>query len=621
LGNGSWVRFYDFDGINFYALMKKINFKTLWNFSRALSLAFLFAFLFFVSARGVSASATYTDLTSNSDTVVVPSHTADSILFCQVVFTYNPSGRTATFNGVAMTLLGVFGGGFDYNPDQQSNVYYLVNPPTGSYTFAMNSTASLYNWGSCILVDYVKTSNFPLATSTSATVGGSPDFTFNVANAGKDYLFFNSLQYYTGGAGSFTSASSTVIGSNISSSGGNIIAHNHNDISGMVSDKISSNGINPKSKAMMLELDDNLVPPGCTSHTYGNLGVCDIDGIQTRDVITSTPSGCSGGLQPTLWQTCTYAPEYDIYDAQSVEGLYFRFDNIINYCRTDMSCKLNYSFDTNIFGSAATGTLYYFASSTASSVNLGTINLNTQGSLGIYGSGNLTATSSASSTVFSYYSVVPHSDIYNQNYATTTVAFFFMDPTTFDQTFTDPWNAAATANMLGLNTHDLACTAAQWASTSSIPFLGVNVDVMMCNTRMWLLDTGLTPMQWFINKVNLARDNLMGIFPFNIIKKMQTSWQAATAFLKPTPCYAADGNFSTSTGVYSGDFSITANNLFGAGTGSTTISFLSKANLINLYGTQGFNIFNLICRLLVWAAFLVYCWDLITNRLHTEMTN
>ncbi len=46
-------------------------------------------------------------------------------------------------------------------------------------------------------------------------------------------------------------------------------------------------------------------PTICTSFTYSNWGSCSSSGSQSRTVISSSPSGCSGG-SPILSQTCTY---------------------------------------------------------------------------------------------------------------------------------------------------------------------------------------------------------------------------------------------------------------------------------------------------------------------------
>ena len=51
------------------------------------------------------------------------------------------------------------------------------------------------------------------------------------------------------------------------------------------------------------------VPPTnlCTSFTYSAFGACQPDNTQTRTVLTSSPTGCTGG-SPVLTQACTYVP-------------------------------------------------------------------------------------------------------------------------------------------------------------------------------------------------------------------------------------------------------------------------------------------------------------------------
>lgn len=46
--------------------------------------------------------------------------------------------------------------------------------------------------------------------------------------------------------------------------------------------------------------------PTCTSFTYSDYGTCQPSGIKTRTILTSSPSGCSGGNSETF-TTCTYS--------------------------------------------------------------------------------------------------------------------------------------------------------------------------------------------------------------------------------------------------------------------------------------------------------------------------
>jgi hypothetical protein len=48
--------------------------------------------------------------------------------------------------------------------------------------------------------------------------------------------------------------------------------------------------------------------PACT-YTYSDWGACQADGTQTRTVVSSSPSGCTG--TPSLSQACTYTPPID----------------------------------------------------------------------------------------------------------------------------------------------------------------------------------------------------------------------------------------------------------------------------------------------------------------------
>jgi hypothetical protein len=50
-------------------------------------------------------------------------------------------------------------------------------------------------------------------------------------------------------------------------------------------------------------------PPvtNCTAFTYSTWGACQPDGTQSRTIISSSPTGCTGG-SPVLSQSCTYTP-------------------------------------------------------------------------------------------------------------------------------------------------------------------------------------------------------------------------------------------------------------------------------------------------------------------------
>ena len=59
-----------------------------------------------------------------------------------------------------------------------------------------------------------------------------------------------------------------------------------------------------KSKAIAAV---NPAAPACTSFTYSGWSACQTNSTQSRTIVSSLPSGCSGG-SPVLSQTCSYTP-------------------------------------------------------------------------------------------------------------------------------------------------------------------------------------------------------------------------------------------------------------------------------------------------------------------------
>lgn len=545
----------------------------------------IFGLLFF-SQPANAASVTNLGLTNGGD-INIPAHSADTIVFCA----FAPDSNSGFHHsGVSQFRLNGAGlGVISMNREVIDNWYqyfYTIDPAAGTYTIQKYSS---YDWR-----DIYWSSN---VTDGNQVVSCIMIDGIDTANPIKQYQFMG----YDNGSGTKDFVNGTI---------GNIVMLSAQNFSS--SDLTLTSNLNdllPDKRFAANDWHNNLYSWATITNTTITYTVSGLGGANTQysAVEFNTIADSGGGIE--------------IIDAQTVEGLYFRFDKILNTCRVNMSCKIGFNFDTNIFGKDATGKLYYYASSTSTPSYLGEINLNTQGQLGIYGSGNLVATSSTPSTAYSYYQVIPHSDVWGKDYATTTAAVWFLSESDFTAQYDDIWNASnAIMAELGIDTYKLACTDEQWAATSSIPFLGVNVERMVCNTKKWVLDVGIKPMEALINQANKIKSKLLGVFPFNLIYKIQNGYEEATKDilgLIATPVYA--GEISTTTGVYSGDFSFKASDLFGDGKGTTTITLLSKENMENLIGVDGFNVFNIVCRLLVWTAFLAYCWWIATVRLHNVM--
>ena len=175
-----------------------------------------------------------------------------------------------------------------------------------------------------------------------------------------------------------------------------------------------------------------------------------------------------------------------------------------------------------------------------------------------------------------------------------------------------------------LDTHALACSDEEWSSTSSIPILGINLDRLGCNTKKWILDMGIKPIEYIKSKILNICSKLMNMFPLSLFKNINNSWKietsSITAFLRPKQALAS--SFATSTGIYDNTgndgFNLSIQGFLGT-TGTTTISLLSRQGIIDAIGEDNFNIYYYSCRGLVWVLFLVYCWNIITERTHKEI--
>jgi hypothetical protein len=345
------------------------------------------------------------------------------------------------------------------------------------------------------------------------------------------------------------------------------------------------------------DYDDAWTPPYC-----GN-GIC--DGSETFS---------------TCPQDCT-ASRYD-----SAVNLFF-FNN--PYLRNQNStARISYQYNESVFTPYDYIEIFQLGiNNWASSTSIGTstiIDYNELGGRKQSGLSYFSLNGTSTYTGLIYYDVVAHFASYWDAGTGQTIPAQQSDPYVVVVDWTSEMNLPlpswnfATTTVLGdeFDTHDLACTADEWAGTSSIPFLGINVDVAMCRYKQWLLDIGMKPTQFIIRKITGLRDQIMSMFPFSLFKTMGDSWKTSTdslsSFLKTKSAYAA---FSTSTGIYtdSGDgYTIDFPNFLGGGA-TSSLSVLSKSNMTALMGDYGFNVYYFICRFLVWAATLIYFWNLLTK--------
>jgi len=66
-------------------------------------------------------------------------------------------------------------------------------------------------------------------------------------------------------------------------------------------------GLSPAEVQAVADALATTTPAACTSFTYSTWGTCQPSNTQTRTVLASSPTGCTGG-SPVLSQACTYVP-------------------------------------------------------------------------------------------------------------------------------------------------------------------------------------------------------------------------------------------------------------------------------------------------------------------------
>lgn len=590
-----------------------------------LQASFLFCLSFFLFTSNALASVTHPAIV-DGQYITIPAYTGNSKLICVIdQFSGNYEwARTLYLDSVAFTDYQAQSWAISAKWSQvwYSKTEYLNNPPVGTYSLNGGNNS----------FDTVSTRECVFVTNVIADVGVQQGMVY--LNGSPDNLLISLLLHNNSGENVMTSDWTYE----------NDVNNNPNVQLGFswayktIGGSIETPNWTPTSSLdnyfieLQVEPDTPPTPPACTSFTYSDWSECgDVavnvgEGLhQERSITSTSPDGCSidyiNNPYADLYRSCTI-PTLGT-------GTYLKFTDSKTYCRINMSCSVPYIFDSSIFGTASTGHVYSYTTSEADRIDLGVVNLNTQGLLGIFGKGNLVASSDTAMATPTYYEIVPHSDILDKDYAVVRTEVYFLDEAAFAVAFDDPWNEShiiPTDLKVDMNPHDMACTPQQWAAADSVEWFHFNVERIICNTKQWTLEVGLSPMQKLIAVATNARDSIMGMFPFSLMSKTQTDWNQSMQQLNfnpfhPIAAFAADGEFNSNTAVYSGDFSITAADLFGDKKGTTTIPLISKNTMESLIGVDGFGIFNTICRLLVWTAFFAYCWDLVTNRLHKELTN
>jgi len=318
-----------------------------------------------------------------------------------------------------------------------------------------------------------------------------------------------------------------------------------------------------------------------------------------------------------------------LLEMTTLQDLYLQFNPSIFYCPINTTCKLNYNYDPDIFTPADFLKVYYYASSTAIAQYLGVEPIATSYQLGIYGKGYLTASSTATSTAFSYYQVVP-CQMSGDCWGTSTLPIWYTaTPSTAALiSAINNFNATTTpAGIADLPMYNMACSDEEWNTpdpvwgidwlnaTTSIPAL--NFTKLKCYTLFTLYKTGDYLAKSGTVAAEAATAVLKVTFPFNIPLNIYASWVNSASSTIPTNIawlsdeIDLDGNISINLG----------NNLTGIGTTSTTTIWgKDVGENITEWETWRLRVRTLF-GYLIWGAFIYFQIIRRGYRIYDELNN
>jgi len=236
-----------------------------------------------------------------------------------------------------------------------------------------------------------------------------------------------------------------------------------------------------------------------------------------------------------FWQInlSTYQSEPEPEIIANSENTYLIFNPELKACPINTSCLLNYSYDTSIF-SAKNDFLkvWYYETSTSTPEYLGVQPLSSRWEFDVLGSGYLIASSTATTSRFSYYIVQPCKMSEPLCAGTSSVAFFFTEQTNpidlielITATGTNIINNN-TPSLIAINSRNLACSEEEWASENWWTNLS-------CNTKAAVISIPISVGNAFSGFFNKTWNYLKNIFPFGVIKNILNAWENADMINSP----------------------------------------------------------------------------------------
>ena len=266
--------------------------------------------------------------------------------------------------------------------------------------------------------------------------------------------------------------------------------------------------------AVQMGISGSYAPGGLASPATLNLGLGYDD--------TFGAGYCGDGICNGTETSETCIDCLTIYDMTTLQDTYLWFDNPVQYCPIDTSCIIKYHFDTEIFNYSDYGKLYYYPTSTSSPEfveNIVPIANNWE--LGEMSGGSFVASSTATSTQFSYYQLIP-CQTFGDCFGTSTVAIWYSAKPDYAAIVSDIWPATSSTSTkdiiedFNMTAYQLTCSEEQWSGDwwTKIGCYFRFGEVVLQKKSVDILDS----------RMKKTWSALKNIFPFNFANLVSTSW-------------------------------------------------------------------------------------------------
>lgn len=247
--------------------------------------------------------------------------------------------------------------------------------------------------------------------------------------------------------------------------------------------------------------------------------------------INPLPLYCGDGIcSSEIGETGLTCPDdcLQVIDMTTVQDFYLWFDRPIEYCPINTSCNIKYHFDDLIFNPTTDyAKLYYYATSTSSPEFIKNIvPIANNWELGDLSSGSFTASSSATSTQFSYYQIIP-CQTFGACFGTSTVAIWYSAKPDYAAIVSDLWPASSSTSTsdfitdFNMTAYNLTCSAEQWG--------GDWWTKLGCYFRFGEIVLQKKSVDILNNSMAKTWSALKNIFPFNFASLINSSWKTSKA--------------------------------------------------------------------------------------------